>query len=113
MDLGKMLRRRDWSGKTSEPVVVPATGRLPAATVSLVGVGPETPAGTGAIRDAAVTVARSLNGAKTVATTVPQAGADPLAAAEAFVEGLELGGFRFDRYHHQPVAESPDAPWRL
>jgi leucyl aminopeptidase len=113
MDLGKMLRRREWTGRTSETLVVPTTGRIPADSVILVGVGAGSPVSPGAIRDAAITVARSLGGAKTVATTVPQAGDDVRAAAEAFVEGLELGGFRFDRYHAHPVTASPDSPWRL
>lgn len=112
-DLGRVLRRRGWAGRPSESLTVPTAGRLPAESVILVGIGPDIPAGPGEIRDAAITAARSLAGARTLATTVPQAGEDPRAAAEAFVEGLELGGFRFDRYRQRPITASPDSPWRL
>ena len=112
-DLLRMLRRRGWSGRGAEALAVPTQGRLAAETVILVGIGPRLPADPSAVRDAATTAARSLGGARTLATTVPQAGSDPRAAAEAFVEGLVLGGFRFDRYRRHPVAPSPDEPWRL
>ena len=113
VDLTATLRRRGWRGRAGDVLSIPTLGRLPAETVVVVGMGEPGDRSARAVRDAAVTVARSLEGARSVATTIPQEGDDPGEAAEAFVEGLELGGYRFDRYRRQPLVPDDLAPWRL
>ncbi|HXY72045.1 MAG TPA: leucyl aminopeptidase [Actinomycetota bacterium] len=112
-DLTATLRRRGWRGRSGDVLSIPTLGRLPAETVVVVGMGGGAERSAGAVRDAAVTVARALEGARSVATTIPQEGDDAGAGAEAFVEGLLLGGYRFDRYRHDPVAPDDAAPWRV
>ena len=112
-DLTATLRRRGWRGRSGDVLSIPTLGRFPAETVVVVGMGPAGERSAGAVRDAAVAVARALEGARSVATTITQEADDPGDAAEAFVEGLELGGYRFDRYRRHPVAPDDLAPWRL
>lgn len=103
-DLTAVLRRRGFRGRGGEAVAVPTLGSLPARTLVFVGLGPAGQAGSSAVRDAAVAAARQVGGARTLATTLARAGEDVGAAAEAFAEGLELGGYRFERAGHDPVA---------
>ena len=102
IDLLGLFAAAGSKGKRGESLLVPNTGAegLAAKAVLLVGVGKRDAAGADACRRAIGRVARQLARRKTVATTLPQiAGSkDQVDAAQATVEGLLLGSYRFDRY---------------
>jgi len=89
-------------GFTAAPgqtLVVPAAGDP--ATV-LVGLGDAVPVA--GLRDAAATVARAVARRPVVATTLADAaGVDPVDAAQAVVEGIVLGRYRYDPLRSAPT----------
>ncbi len=94
-------------GKRGEHLLVPNTGveGLAARSVMLLGVGPKAESGSQAVRRAIGKVAAQLAKRGSVATTLAQAGGrNPAEAAQAVVEGLLLGSYRFDRYKTSPEA---------
>ena len=90
-------------------------GRLSASTVVFVGVGPSAAVGPNSMREAAMRAANRLGVFESVATTVPSAGsrrgARLGACAGAFVEGLLLGLYGFERYRARDDVR--DGPERL
>jgi leucyl aminopeptidase len=116
---GGQFAGREFRGRLGETFETLSLGRVAAARVMLVGLGPEAKAGPGAIREAAMMAARQMGSAASIATTVPAAAVAVAtaaggsedgtwkAAASAFAEGLLLGGYRFDRYKRYPPDESP------
>ncbi len=101
LDLMGFYRAAGCTGKRGEHLLVPNTGfeEVAAAAVLVLGVGPRAGAGPDACRRAIGKVARSLAGRSSVATTLPQIASGAFAdAAQATVEGLLLGSYRFDRY---------------
>lgn len=109
IDLLGLYRDAALKGKRGESLLVPNTGTLgvAAGAVLLVGLGKKAEAGPDAVRRALGKVARQLSKRATVATTLAQAGGrSSVGAAEAVVEGLLLGAYRFDRYK----SEKEDPP---
>jgi leucyl aminopeptidase len=94
-----LLEARGFKGKAGEVLALPTFGRLPAATLLLVGVGERAKVDAEALRRAAAAVVRHAAGAGKAVTTLPQAlPADPAAAVRAATEGALLAAYRFDKY---------------
>jgi leucyl aminopeptidase len=110
-DLETVLSARGATGKASEVVVVPTLGRLPQATLLLVGLGDRDKLDLEVLRRAAASVVKSSGGALSAAVTLAQAAEDPLAGARAVTEGAVLGAYRFDKYKRRP--DEDDRPKRL
>ncbi len=101
IDLLSLYREAKLKGKAGESLLVPNAGveALGAASVLLVGLGAKREAGPDAVRRGIGRVARQLVKRTSIATTLAQAGGrNAEEAAQAVVEGLELGAYRFDRY---------------
>jgi leucyl aminopeptidase len=97
--LTPLLEARGFTGKAGEALALPTLGRLPAATLLLVGVGERAEADAEALRKAAAAVVRHAAGTRKAVTTLPQAlPADPAAAVRAVTEGALLAAYRFDKY---------------
>jgi leucyl aminopeptidase len=97
--LTPLLEARGFTGKAGEALALPTLGRLPAATLLLVGVGERAKADAEALRKAAAAVVRHAAGSRKAVTTLPQAlPADPAAAVRAVTEGALLAAYRFDKY---------------
>jgi leucyl aminopeptidase len=110
-DLVAMLRDNRVKGRLGDTFTIPSLDRIPAATVLLVGLGRQTEAGPDKIRRATGKVARRTANYARVAATVPQATRGSWQEGlQAFVEGLLLGSYRFDRYKVQPVEEDGERP---
>ena len=98
-DLAQICRDNRMRGKLGEAFTVPTLGKIRAKGVLLVGLGRRDQANSDTIRRALGRVAARAARFETVATTVAQAaGRRAEEAAEAAVEGLLLGSYRFDRY---------------
>ena len=96
------------TGDLGETVIVPSYGKLPAARVAFVGLGPRAEAGTQQMRRAGAVLAKRAGGAKVVASTLPLASkGDAADAARAFTEGFILGSYRFDRYKTSANGKAP------
>jgi leucyl aminopeptidase len=94
-----LLEGRGFTGKVGEAVALPTLGRLPAATLLLVGVGERAKVDPEVLRRAAAAVVRQAGGARRAVTTLPQVlPADPVAAVRALTEGALLAAYRFDKY---------------
>jgi leucyl aminopeptidase len=94
-----LLAARGFTGKAGEAVALPTLGRLPAATLLLVGVGEPAKVDPETLRRAAAAVVRQAGGARRAVTTLPQVlPADPAAAVRALTEGALLAAYRFDKY---------------
>jgi leucyl aminopeptidase len=102
-DLEKVLRDNRVRGGLGEAFGLPTLGGAPADTVLLVGLGKKAEADADAVRRAAGKVAPRVARYRRVATTLPRAARGSFdQAAQAFVEGLLLGSYRFDRYKGTP-----------
>jgi leucyl aminopeptidase len=94
-----LLEGRGFTGKVGEAVALPTLGRLPAATLLLVGMGERAKVDLEALRRAAAAVVRQAGGARRAVATLPKAlPADPAAAVRALTEGALLAAYRFDKY---------------
>jgi leucyl aminopeptidase len=97
--LDPLLEARGFAGKAGEVVVLPTLGRLPAATLVLVGLGERDKLDAEALRRAAAAAVRNAGGARKAVTTLAQAlPGDPTGAARAVAEGAQLAAYRFDKY---------------
>ena len=106
--LTPLLEARGFTGKAGEALALPTLGRLPAATLLLVGVGERAEADAEALRKAAAAVVRHAAGTRKAVTTLPQAlPADPAAAVRAVTEGALLAAYRFDKYKRAGSDGSP------
>jgi leucyl aminopeptidase len=97
-DLLASYRAAGLKGKRGEALTVPTLGRVPAGHVVLLGLGKAGRDGSDALRRGIGRVAGRLARFGHVATTLGQVGDDPADAAQAVVEGLLLGSYRFTRY---------------
>ena len=99
------------TGKKGQDLLFPRRDgdRFAADAVLLVGVGPKAGFSARSLRRALGRVAPTVRRFGTAATTFPQAvGArDAVAAVGAAVEGLALGGYRFDRYRSKQEDDGP------
>jgi leucyl aminopeptidase len=93
-----LLESRGFTGKTGESVALPTLGRLPAATLLLVGLGERDGVDAETLRRAGGAVVRESRGARHAITTLPQAIADQAAGVRAVTEGVLLAAYRFDKY---------------
>lgn len=112
-DLMEACRDNGVKGKLGETLSVPSLGRIPARSVMLVGLGRRSEAKIAQIRRAAGSAAGKLTGFDAVATTLGQVGRSPDAAAQAVVEGLLLGGYRFDRYKTEKKKANRTGPKKI
>jgi leucyl aminopeptidase len=96
--LPDLLRARDFSGEAGQTVSVPTLGRLPAATLMLVGVGERNKVDTEAVRRATAAIVRRAGGAKSAATTLAQVAADRADGVRAVAEAALLASYRFERF---------------
>jgi leucyl aminopeptidase len=98
-DLMAIYDANKLKGKRGEVLTVPTLGKIPAASVVLVGLGKQDQAGADAARRGVGRVAGRAARFARVATTIPQAtNGDFDEAVQATVEGILLGSYRFDRY---------------
>jgi leucyl aminopeptidase len=103
--LGGYLNRLSatgFKGKIGELALVPTLGRLPAAAIGIVGLGPKESAGTDEIRRAAGAAARRLAEHAELASQLHHAvdGGDESLAAE--VQGFLLGSYRYTQFKSDP-----------
>jgi leucyl aminopeptidase len=111
VDLAAALKAHGVEGKAGDTFTVPTFGRIPAASVVLVGMGDEASGGgegdgSARIRRAAQRVGRTAIRFATVASTLPQVDGGGEEAAHAFAEGMVLGSYRFDRYKAKPIDQA-------
>ena len=110
-DLVAVLRDNRLKGQLGDTLTVPTMGRVPAGTALLVGVGPQAEAEPDKIRRATGKIAARAARYRRVATAVPQATKGSWEeGVQAFVEGLLLGSYRFDRYKGDSSDEDGDRP---
>ncbi|HLJ08203.1 MAG TPA: leucyl aminopeptidase, partial [Acidimicrobiia bacterium] len=99
--LAAHLEASGFKGDIGETSLLPTLGRLPAAELLVVGLGPQ-PATADALRRAAGAAARKTGRFGTVAIALPDPAPNHpgtgLAGGQAVVEGYLLGSYRFDRY---------------
>src|SRR5919197_3427354 len=113
IDLLEHYRGAGLKGKPGESLLVPNAGisGLAAKSVLLVGLGPKDEVTTDTLRRAVGRAAPQLSRHASVATTLPlAAGRTPEDAVQATVEGLLLGGDRFDRYKSGANGDVPQPP---
>jgi leucyl aminopeptidase len=98
-----LLEGRGFSGKAGEAVALPTLGRLPAATLLLVGLGERDKVDAETLRCAAGAVVREARGARHAVSTLSQAIAgDQEAGVRAVTEAALLAAYRFDKYKASP-----------
>jgi leucyl aminopeptidase len=98
-DLVRLLERQGAKGGVGDAVAIPTFGKLAADTLLLVGLGPKADVKPDTVRRASGKVARRLDRHARVASALAQGvRRDVEVAVQAHVEGLLLGGYRFDRY---------------
>src|ERR687891_291440 len=111
VEITALLEENGFRGSLGEISTLPTLGRGEARTVAVLGLGPKDEATPERIRRAAGRAAATAGRYKTVAATVPAGGKGPWReAVEAFVEGLLLGAYRFDRYKVRPVEDEVRPP---
>lgn len=95
----KLLGDNGVTGKSGETLLLPGPAGVKAKSVLFVGLGKKNEVDPDTVRRAAGKVAGRAARYVTVASTLPQAVArSPEQAIQAFVEGMLLGSYRFDRY---------------
>jgi leucyl aminopeptidase len=111
VDIAALLQENGFRGSLGELSSLPTMGRGQARTVAVLGLGPKDEATSDRIRRASGRAAATAGRYGTVAATVPAAGKGPWQeSVQAFVEGLLLGGYRFDRYKVRPVEDETRPP---
>jgi leucyl aminopeptidase len=110
--LRPLLESRGFSGKTGEAVALPTLGRLPAATLLLIGLGDRAAVDSETLRRATGAVVREAQGAKHAVTTLAQAVAgdqagDQAGAVRAVTEAALLAAYRFDKYKASSNGKRP------
>jgi leucyl aminopeptidase len=94
-----LLDGRGFSGKAGEAVALSTLGRLPAATLLLVGLGKRDEVDAETLRRAGGAVVREARGARHAVTTLPQALAgNEATGVRAVTEAVLLAAYRFDKY---------------
>ncbi len=112
-DLVQAMRDHGVKGKLGETFGVPSLRRIKAKSIMLVGLGTRNDADAGAVRKAAIKVARAANRFGTAASTVPRVGEPAQESFRAFAEGIVLGAYRFDRYKGRPSEDSEESKPKL
>ena len=102
-DLMAAAKAHGVSGKLGDTLSVPTLGRIPASSVLLVGLGPESDVGEREIRKAAMRAGKGGSKFATLATTLGQVGGDAAASAHALAEGVSLGAYAFTKYKQRPI----------
>ena len=106
MDPAALLRENRLTGRFGEAFTVPTFGRGPVGTLMLLGLGKRDEADADVVRRAVGRVAPRVARYRTVAASLPQAARGGWQeAVQAFVEGILLGSYRFDRYKVRPIEE--------
>ena len=101
--LGEHLSDVRFKGKPGETTLVTTLGRLPAKTVAVVGLGGRGEPAARAARKAAGAIGRKLSDRAVIASVLHRdLQSDAAAAAEATVEGLLLGSYKFNGYKSDP-----------
>jgi leucyl aminopeptidase len=107
VDLAAELRALAFDGAVAATARIPTRGKVTASQVLVVGIGTEAELRTDTLRKAGAAIAEAAARTATVATTIHGSGElDPAEAAQAVVEGVALGAYRFtsfksDRDEHQ------------
>jgi len=104
--IADVARAGDFRGALNEISVLYARGALPASRVTLVGLGPSEALTLDRLREAAAAAAKKARelGCKSIATVALGADKfDPALAAQATVEGILLGLYRWRANHTKPV----------
>ena len=97
--LAPLLEARGFAGKVGDAVALPTLGRLPAATLLLLGMGEHDAVDAEALRRATAALVRQARAARTAVTTLPQALPDDQpAAVRAATEAAHLAAYQFDKY---------------
>ncbi|MGH2674297.1 MAG: leucyl aminopeptidase [Actinomycetota bacterium] len=114
VDMVALLEENGFRGKLGEAFTLPTFGRASPRNVLVVGLGPRAEVTADRVRRAAGKVAGIVTRHQTVAGSVAAAARGPWQhAVQAFVEGLLLGAYRFDRYKVRPVEEDGQPPrWK-
>ena len=125
IDLAAELDGLEFEGSVGALARIPTRGRVPARTVLVVGVGPADEVDADRLRRAGAAVANVTTRAASVATTLPSVGdLDPADAAQAVVEGITLGTYRFGTYKSEqddhaldtvtfhPAGDASSAGWK-
>jgi len=112
IDLMALYGEAKLSGKRDETLLVPNPGvaGLKARSVLLVGLGPRVKVTSDTLRRAIGKAAPLIAKRERVATTLAQAAGSSEDAAQAVVEGLLLGSYRFDRYKSHSNDDARDRP---
>lgn len=100
-NLSAFMHKAGFEGKPDQALVVPTAAPFRANAALLVGVGERDKLSTDGLRRAAATAVRRATRAQTMATTlldVAPDGVEPVAAAQAFAEGVLLGAYQFLEY---------------
>jgi leucyl aminopeptidase len=106
--LRPLLESRGFSGKAGEAVALPTLGRLPAATLLLLGLGERSALDADVLRRATGSLVREARGAKHAVTTLARAGAgEPTEAVRAVTEAALLAAYRFDKYKANSDGKRP------
>jgi leucyl aminopeptidase len=103
-DLVAELAAAGFDAKPGSVLRVPTRGALPAPTLLAVGLGARAEVGLDHLRRAGAAAANAAERLTSVATALHTAidDADPVDAAQALVEGLHLGSYRFSAYRSDP-----------
>jgi leucyl aminopeptidase len=110
-DLGAVMKDNGLRGGLGETLTVPTLGRAKPANVLLLGLGKRAEVTPDRIRRAVGKVASRAAGYRRVSTTLAEAARGSWEeAAQALVEGLLLGSYRFDRYKVRPIEENSQKP---
>jgi leucyl aminopeptidase len=111
VDVTELLEENGFRGLLGEVFTLPTLGRAAPKNVAVVGLGPKAEATSDLVRRAAGKVARTAARYRTVAASVPAAGRGAWQeSVQAFVEGLLLGAYRFDRYKGRPADDDVRPP---
>ena len=106
-----VLRENQFRGRFGETLTLPTLGQTSARSVLIVGLGKKAEATPDRIRRVAGKVAPQASRFRRVASTLPQAVRSWPEAVQAFVEGLLLGAYRFDRYKARPKDDGERPRW--
>lgn len=102
VDLVQAYADAKLTGARGQDLTVPTFGSLATPTVLLVGVGKKADVDSATVRAIAGRIAKGSTKRAHVVTTLAQLVRDQKAGAAAVVEGMTLGGYRFDTYRSDP-----------
>ncbi len=100
-DVASLLEPKDFAGKANQTLLLYPRGAVAPKRLLLVGLGKQEKATTETIRRASATAVKEAQKLQVAAVTIAVYGDLPLQpelAAQAFAEGIEMGGYRFWHY---------------